>query len=49
MSIFQTVKVPKYRHDKGSGQAFVQIKGHRHYLGKFGTDESHERYRRGGG
>ena len=27
--------VPKYRHHKGSGQAFVQVNGHRHYLGKW--------------
>jgi integrase len=39
-------RVPKYRLHKGSGQALVQINGQRIYLGKFGTDESHEKYRR---
>jgi hypothetical protein len=38
--------LPTYRHHRGSGQAFIQVKGVRHYLGKFGTDESRERYRR---
>ena len=42
----QVRRLPKYRHQKGSGQAFVQIKGHRHYLGKHGSEESWERYRR---
>ncbi len=32
-----TVLVSKYRHRKGTGQAFVQVKGRRHYLGKWGT------------
>ena len=36
--------LPKYRHHKGTGQAFVQIKGHRHYLGKWNTQASKERY-----
>ena len=39
-------RIPSYRHHKGSGQAFVQIKGKRHYLGKHGTAESKERYKR---
>ena len=38
------VSVPKYRHHKGSGQAFVQIKGRRHYLGKWDSTASKERY-----
>ena len=46
MSISCTVRVPKYRHHKGSDQAFVQRDGQRFYLGKYGTDESRERYRR---
>lgn len=41
-----TVSVPKYRHHKGSGQAFVQVKGRRHYLGKWDFPESKERYSR---
>jgi integrase len=39
-----TVSVPKYRHHKGSGQAFVQVQGCRHYLGKWNTQASKERY-----
>lgn len=39
-----TVSVPKYRRHKGSGQAFVQIKGRRHYLGKWDSPKSKERY-----
>ena len=39
-------RIPAYRHHKGSGQAFVQIKGKRHYLGKHGSEESRERYKR---
>ncbi len=38
--------VPKYRHHKGSGQAFVQIKGKRHYLGSYGSPKSKEAYSR---
>ena len=38
--------IPKYRHHKGSGQAFVQIKGKRHYLGSYGSPKSHEAYKR---
>jgi hypothetical protein len=39
-------RLPKYRLHKGSGQALVQINGGRIYLGKFGTEESKEEYRR---
>jgi integrase len=38
--------IPKYRLHKGSGQALVQIDGRRIYLGKHGTEESREKYRR---
>jgi len=38
--------VPKYRHHKGSGQAFVQVKGKRHYLGAYGSPKSKEAYSR---
>jgi integrase len=41
-----SVSVPKYRHHKGSGQAFVQVKGKRHYLGSFGSPKSKEAYAR---
>ncbi len=40
-----SVRPPKYRLHKGSGQALVQINGKRIYLGKFGTEESKEEYR----
>lgn len=40
----KTVSVPRYRHHKGSGQAFVQVNGRRHYLGKWDTPQSKERY-----
>jgi hypothetical protein len=44
MSATTVSAVPKYRHHKGTGQAFVQIKGHRHYLGRWNTPGSKERY-----
>ena len=40
------LRTPKYRLHKGSGQALVQINGERVYLGKYGTEESKERYRK---
>lgn len=42
----RSASLPKYRHHKGSGQAFVQIRGHRHYLGVWGSPKSKERYSR---
>lgn len=39
------VRPPKYRLHKGSGQAFVALYGKRVYLGKHGSEESHEKYR----
>jgi hypothetical protein len=44
MSTVTVSALPKYRHHKGTGQALVQIKGHRHYLGKWNTQASKERY-----
>ena len=41
-----SISVPKYRRHKGSGQAFVQVKGRRHYLGKWDSPESKQRYAR---
>lgn len=41
-----SVRAPKYRLHKASGQALVQINGERIYLGKFGSEQSHEKYRR---
>ena len=40
-----SIHVPKYRHHRASGQAFIEILGHRHYLGKSNTASSQERYR----
>ena len=41
-----TVSTPEYRRHKGSGQALAQINGNRIYLGKYGPEESKEKYRR---
>ena len=41
-----SVRIPKYRLHRGSGQALVQLNGKRIYLGKYGTPQSHEEYRR---
>lgn len=41
-----SVRIPKYRHHKPSGQALVEIRGKRIYLGKHGSPESTEKYRR---
>jgi len=37
-------KVPSYCHHKASGRAVVRIDGNDHYLGTYGSDESHARY-----
>jgi integrase len=39
-------RTPSYCHHKGSGQAVVRIDGKDHYLGVFGTPESHAEYDR---
>ena len=41
-----TRKVPSYRLHKRSGQAVVTLDSRDHYLGRYGTSESHDRYRR---
>ena len=38
--------VPKYRHYKPKNLGVVRIDGRDHYLGKFGTPESYEKYHR---
>jgi len=41
--------IPKYRRQKrpkGADVAFVELNGHRHYLGVCGTPESKEKYAR---
>jgi hypothetical protein len=40
-----SVRIPKYRLHKGSGQALIQINGHRIYLGTYNSPESKEKYR----
>ncbi|MFN0018402.1 MAG: tyrosine-type recombinase/integrase [Pirellulaceae bacterium] len=39
-------KIPSYGRHKASGKAVVRLRGKDHYLGDFGTAESHERYER---
>jgi integrase len=39
-------KLPAYRHYKPKNLAVVRINGKDHYLGQYGTVESHERYHR---
>ncbi|MCA8994174.1 MAG: hypothetical protein KDA88_19495 [Planctomycetaceae bacterium] len=39
-------KVPSYSHHKASGRAVVRIGGRDHYLGAYGSDESHAAYAR---
>jgi hypothetical protein len=41
-----SVRVPKYRHHKRSGQALVQIDRERIYLDVYDSPEIHEKYRR---
>ena len=38
--------IPKYRHYKPKDLAVVRIDGHDHYLGRYGTPESHAEYHR---
>src|SRR5262245_54934578 len=42
----KTSRIPKYRHFKPKNLAVVRLDGHDHYLGKFDSPESHERYHR---
>jgi integrase len=46
MSNATSLRVPKYGKHKATGQARVQINGRTVYLGKYGSAESHEAYRR---
>ncbi len=41
-----THQAPKYRRHRASGHAFVELNGHRHYLGPFGTKASKQEYDR---
>lgn len=40
------LRVPSYCRHKASGQAVARIDGRDHYLGPYGSSESHERYER---
>jgi len=37
-------RTPKYRHHKASDQALIELNGHRHYLGAYGSPDSLRRY-----
>ena len=39
-----SIRVPKYRHHKASGQAIVTLSGHDHYLGPHDSPASHSAY-----
>src|SRR4051794_41161199 len=41
-----TPRLPKYRHYRPKRLAVVRLGGHDHYLGKYDSPESHEKYRR---
>ena len=41
-----SIRIPKYRCHKGSGQALVQINGDRICLGKYDSEEGKEKYQR---
>ena len=41
-----TNRVPKYCLDKASGSAVVRLAGADHYLGTYGSEQSHEAYNR---
>ncbi len=41
-----THQTPKYRKHRAKGQAFVELNGHRHYIGPHGTKASHREYDR---
>ena len=38
------MRVPSYSHHKGTGQAYVKLRGKFIYLGKYGTAESQRKY-----
>jgi len=46
MALTTHPKPPSYRLHKARGQAFVQVKGRRYYLGRYGTPKSRETYQR---
>src|SRR4051812_13094950 len=46
MTICTPSRLPKYRHYKPKDLAVVRIDGKDHYLGKYDSPESRERYRR---
>mgnify|MGYP006291249837 CR=1 FL=1 len=42
----RTLRTPKLRHHKATGHGFVELNGHRHYLGPYGSDKAQQRYHR---
>jgi len=46
MSVHSASRLPKYRHYKPKNLAVVRLDGKDHYLGKYDSEESREKYRR---
>ena len=46
MSARSATRLPKYRHYKPNDLAVVRLDGKDHYLGKYDSEESREKYRR---
>jgi len=48
MASTKPIKLPKYRQQKRKGRnlAFVELNGHRHYLGPYESPESKQAYQR---
>ena len=37
-------RIPKFRHHKATGQAYVELNGHRYYLGRYDSADSRQQY-----
>lgn len=37
-------RMPKFRHHKATGQGYVELNGHRYYLGRYGSADGRQRY-----
>ena len=46
MAARKSERIPSFRHHKSSGQGFVELRGHRHYLGRYDKPETLEAYHR---
>ncbi len=42
----RTARTPSYRHHKPTNQGFVEVEGHRTYLGRYDSPETREKYHR---